>query len=313
MSRITLLGASGAMGKSIADALRNAGEPYRVVARSRSALQAAFASDPQAEIVTWDPDNPESVRAALRGTGTLIYLVGVAYDQFRLHPPLMKATLEAAKLEGVERLLLISTVYPYGVPQTMPVKETHPRDTQTFKGRMRKDQQDLVMAAGARGDLQYAILVLPDFYGPGMDKSFLSGLFTAAVKGGVATMLGPIDKPHEFVFVPDVGPVVVAMLRNPGAWGRLWNLAGPGVTTQRAIADMAYKITGRKRRLLVAGKTMLRMIGIFDPIMRELVEMNYLLTNPVILDDSDLRGLLGPIAKTSYEDGVRACIKSLSK
>lgn len=311
MSKITLLGASGAMGKSIAEALRKEGEPYRVVARGKSSLQAAFGGDPQAEIVTWDLDNPESVRAALRGSGTLIYLVGTPYDQFRLHPGMMKTTLAGAKAEGVERIFLINTVYPYGMPQTTPVKESHPREPHTFKGRMRKEQEDLVMAAAARGELQYTILRLPDFYGPGVEKSFLQGLFSAAVKGGFAKMLGPIDTPHEFVYVPDVGPVVTAMIRNPGTWGRAWNLAGGGVTTTRAMVDLAYRITGRKPRLLLAGKTMLRMMGVFDPVMRELVEMNYLLTNPVLLDESDLRGLIGPIARTSYEDGIRATVEAV--
>jgi hypothetical protein len=39
--------------------------------------------------------------------------------------------------------------------------------------------------------------------------------------------------------------------------------------------------------------------------MRELVEMHYLLTNPVLLDDAALRNLLGGIRKTPYEDGLR--------
>jgi hypothetical protein len=39
--------------------------------------------------------------------------------------------------------------------------------------------------------------------------------------------------------------------------------------------------------------------------MRELVEMNYLMTEPVVLDDSALTELIGPIVKTSYEEGIR--------
>ena len=39
--------------------------------------------------------------------------------------------------------------------------------------------------------------------------------------------------------------------------------------------------------------------------MRELAEMNYLLTNPVLLDDTALQGLLGPLRKTSYDEGLR--------
>jgi hypothetical protein len=39
--------------------------------------------------------------------------------------------------------------------------------------------------------------------------------------------------------------------------------------------------------------------------MRELVEMNYLMTDPLIMDDSALQRLIGPIRKTPYAEGVR--------
>ena len=43
---------------------------------------------------------------------------------------------------------------------------------------------------------------------------------------------------------------------------------------------------------MVAGKTMLRVLGLFNPIMRELVEMNYLMSDPLILDYSALQALI---------------------
>jgi hypothetical protein len=56
---------------------------------------------------------------------------------------------------------------------------------------------------------------------------------------------------------------------------------------------------------VAAGKTMLRIMGLFDPFLREFVEMHYLLTDPLIVDDSALQQLLGPIIKTPYAEGVR--------
>ena len=50
-------------------------------------------------------------------------------------------------------------------------------------------------------------------------------------------------------------------------------------------------MAGAKPRRGVAGKNTLRILG------RELVEMHYLLTNPVLMDDSVLRNLLGGIRK----------------
>ena len=309
--KVALFGAAGAIGQSIASALHRAGRRYRVVGRSRESLVQSFGQDPLAEIATWNPDDPESVRAAARGIDTIIYLVGVNYWQFELHPQLMAKTLAGAEAAGVGHLLLIGTVYPYGRARTERVREDHPREPHTFKGKMRKAQEDLLLEADKAGRIRGAVLRLPDFYGPGVDKSFLHGAFFAAATGGVANLIGPLGKPHEFVFVPDVGPVVVQVIGAPGAWGHVWHLAGAGVTSQQEMIDEIAQQAGRPIKTRAAGKWMLRVIGLFNPLMREMVEMHYLLTEPLIMDDSALQGLIGPIAKTPYAEGIRQSLAAM--
>ena len=311
MGKVALFGAAGAIGKSLAAALHNSNREYRVVGRSRDALQGTFGSDPLAEIITWNPDDAASVRTAAQNIDTIVYLVGVAYDHFELHPQLMRKTLDGAIAAGVPRMLLIGTVYPYGLPQTNPVREDHVRNPHTFKGRMRKEQEDLLLAADAAGQIRGAVLRLPDFYGPGVDKSFLHMIFVAAAKGTRAQVIGPLDTPHEYVYVPDVGPVVTRLIENPAAYGRWWHLAGAGTITVREVVQRAFALTGHKPKMIVAGKTTLRLMGLFNPLMREMVEMNYLQTNPVVLDDSALRGLLGEIKKTPYDEGIRQCVEAV--
>ena len=311
MKKIGLFGAAGAIGQSIAAALAVQRHPYRVVGRSREALSSTFGHDPLTEVATWNPDDPLSVRAAAQGIDTIVYLVGVNYWQFELHPRLMKQTLDGAIAAGVQHILLIGTVYPYGRPQTRPVREDHPREPHTFKGRMRKAQEDLLLGAHAEGRIAVTVLRLPDFYGPGVDKSFLHSAFVAAVNGGVANLFGPIDQPHEFVFVPDVGPVVARLVETPAAQGQVWHLAGAGVTTQRAIVELIEQQVAHPIRVRVAGKTMLRLIGLFNPLMREMVEMHYLLTDPLLMDDGALQALIGPLDKTPYAEGVRRCLAAV--
>jgi nucleoside-diphosphate-sugar epimerase len=311
MGKMALFGAAGVIGQSIAGALRVQGRPYRVVGRSEESLRKAFGRDPLAEITTWNPESPQSVQAAATGIETLIYMVGVNYWQFELHPQLMQRTLDGAIAAGVKQILLIGTVYPYGKAQSVPVREDHPREPHTFKGRMRKAQEDLLMQADASGRIRAAVLRLPDFYGPGVVASLIHGAANAAVNGGAADMVGPIDRPHEFVFVPDVGPVVVSLVNAPAAYGKIWNLAGAGVTTQRDLVREMERSVGHTIKLRVAGKPMLRLIGLFKPLVREMVEMHYLQTDPVIMDDTALQQLIGPIRKTSYSEGVRQTLAAL--
>ena len=282
MPSIALFGAAGAIGQSLAAALRQQGRAYRVVGRNAASLRQTFGADPLA----------------------------VNYWQFQLHSELMRKTLEGAMAAGVRRIVLIGTVYPYGKAQAHAVKEDHPRNPHTFKGRMRKAQEDLLLQAHAQGRIEAAVLRLPDFYGPGVHNSLLHGAFEAAARGGRADMVGPLDRPHEFVYVPDVGPVVARLIGTPQAFGKVWHLAGAGAITQRDVVSEIERLTGRPLKLRVAGKTALRLAGLFNPFMRELAEMHYLLTDPLIMEDSALHALLGPIAKTPYAQGIRATLNA---
>ena len=176
---------------------------------------------------------------------------------------------------------------------------------------MRKEQEDLLLQAHAAGRIQATVLRLPDFYGPGVEASLLHRAAVAAVNGGVADLIGPLDRLHEFVFVPDVGPVVARLAGTPAAFGRIWHLAGAGVTTQEALVAEMERQSGRPLRRRVAGKTLLRLLGLVKPFQREFVEMHYLLTEPLILDDSALQALIGPIRKTPYAEGVRQMLAAV--
>ena len=169
---------------------------------------------------------------------------------------------------------------------------------------MRLAQEDLVLAAHGRNGRATLVLRLPDFYGPGVERSLLNGVFEGAAHGKRAQVLGPVDVPHEFIYLPDIGPVVETLTRTPEAYGR-WS-TWPAPARSRSVKwRQAYGLAGREPKLMVAGKTMLRVLGLFNPLMRELVEMNYLMTEPLVLDDTALTQLIGPIAKTSYKDGIR--------
>jgi nucleoside-diphosphate-sugar epimerase len=297
---LALLGATGAIGKSVVAALTARNTPFRLIGRSLEKMQAEFGAHKLASFAAWNPDD-QSLQQAFAGITTVVSMIGVPYDRFALHPQLMKQTVAAAKAAGVKRLLLIGTLYVFGKPQSPRIAETHPRAPHTFKGRVRKEQEDILMNSG----LEAAVLRLPDFYGPGVEASMLHDVFAAAVEKRKANVIGPLGKPHEFVFVPDVGPVVAALLDAPGAFGKAWNLGGAGTITQYEAASLAF---GGKPRLRSANKFLLRLMGLFNPFLRELVEMYYLMTDPLIVDDGALTKLLGGIAKTPYRQGIALCV-----
>lgn len=67
----------GKIGNSIAAAIRSQGHAYRVVGCNQAQLEKCFGADPLAESVTWNSDDPASVRSECRGVDTLIYWMGL--------------------------------------------------------------------------------------------------------------------------------------------------------------------------------------------------------------------------------------------
>jgi nucleoside-diphosphate-sugar epimerase len=159
--------------------------------------------------------------------------------------------------------------------------------------------------------MRTTILRPPDFYGPPSELSYVRAIFDAALRGGTANVIGPIDTPHEFIFVPDPAETLVALSEKEEAYGNAWNVAGPGLVTTRQFAEQVFGAVHQEPRLRVARKFMLCVLGLFNPFLREVVEMHYLWTSPVKLDDTRLRQLLPHLHKTPYAEGIRITIDAM--
>jgi len=308
---VAIVGAAGAVGRAMVDELERRGARTAVIARDRQRLERLFGA--RAEIRAADIANIEDAARALEGCGGAVYCVGLPYPQFDRHPVLMRCALEAARKAGVRRMIVVSSVYSYGHPRAARVSEEHPREPETRKGRFRKEQEDAAMDAHGRGGLATLVLHLPDFYGPYATNSLACMMLASLQAGKPARWLGDPDAPHEFVFMPDAARVIAELLARPECFGRRWNLAGAGAISGREFAALAARELNRPARVAAVGRLMLRLGGIFSPLLRELVELQYLGETPVLLDDGALRSALGSIGKTPYEEGVPRMLEWLKQ
>ena len=302
--RIAVFGAAGAIGRNLADELERRFLRYRLVGRDRAKLDQAFAGHEHAEIFPADVGDLRSAGAAARDIDTIVYCVGLPYPSHALHPVLMRTTLEAAIAMKVQRLMLVSNVYSYGIPRTVRVAETHPRFPAARKGAFRVEQEDLVLNAHKKGQIQGMVLRLPDFYGPYADQGLANPIFQAALAGKTANWIGPVNTKHEFVFVPDTAPAIASLMGCAECYGQAWNIGGAGEINTLDFITRVYRAVGRAPKYRVAGRTLLKALGWFSPLMRELPEMLYLQETPVILDDSRLLAAFPNLHKTPYDEGI---------
>jgi nucleoside-diphosphate-sugar epimerase len=313
IQKAAIFGAAGAIGPQVAAEFNRRGIPFRVVGRQRARLESTFGAMQHAEVFEADLSDLRSAGAAARGVDTIVYTVGLPYPSHNLHPVMMRTTLEAAATTGVQRVILVSSVYAYGVPRTSHVAETHPRQPETRKGQYRKDQEDAVLEAHKQGRIAGLIVRLPDFYGPGADLGLANPIFRAALAGKTANWIGPVNAPHEFVFVPDTGPVIVDLANCAECYGEAWNYGGPPAINSLDFITRIYRATGRAPKYRTVGRGILKIMGWFNPVMREVIEMLYLEETPVILDDSKLQAKFGTLRKTSFDEGIRQTLDWMRK
>jgi nucleoside-diphosphate-sugar epimerase len=309
IQKVAIFGAGGAIGRALAPEFERRGIPFRAVGRGKAKLEAAFGKMAHAQVFDADLTDLRSAGAAARGVDTIIYAVGVPYTSFELHPKMIRTTIEAAASMQVPRLVLVSNVYTYGVPRTSHVAETHPREPHTRKGKLRKEQEDAVLEAHRQGRVQGMVVRLPDFYGPYADLSLANPIFRAAIEGKTANWLGPVNAPHEFVFVPDTAPAIADLADCAACYGEAWNVAGSGEINAMDFITRVYRAAGRSPKYRSVGRGVLKVMGWFNPLYRELPEMLYLAETPILLDDAKLRSKFPAVHKTSYDDGIRQTLE----
>jgi nucleoside-diphosphate-sugar epimerase len=310
-----VLGATGGMGRALVRELLERGIETVAFSRSRSKLlelQRACENDSRLEIVEGDAFSQEDVERASEGADVLFQSIGIPYPEWEKRLiPLTRTILQAAAAAKV-RVIQIDNIYPYGRRQSDRITEDHPKQPHTRKGKLRLQMEEKLMKAHEAGT-PVIIARFPDFYGTDAPNSMLAYTFSAIAAGKKAGYVGHRDIPREFIYLPDGAKAAVELAMREQAYGHNWNVPGPGVITGHEVIRLASEAAGTKPRSMMIGRGMMRLAGLFNPMMREAVEMLYLTEEPVILSGSKYVREIGPVPATPYEQAIPLVIRQMRK
>jgi nucleoside-diphosphate-sugar epimerase len=133
-----------------------------------------------------------------------------------------------------------------------------------------------------------------DFFGPRVLVSAAGEqVFGRAVKGKSAQVAGDPDQPHTYTYTPDIGKGLAILGEQEEALGQAWHLPSPETVTTREFVEMIFEEVGKPARLQVAPKILLRAIGLFNPGIRETIEMLYEFEEPFVVDHSKFERAFG--------------------
>ena len=290
---------AGGLGQAVARELTIQGKQVRAVNRHGKADVPA-----SVKMVKADGMDKQSTLTACKDAGVIYFCANADYTQWpTLFPPMVDNIIHTASQVGA-KLVYADNLYMYGSVEG-PIHEDLPWDAQTVKGKLRADMAAKILDAHNSGKLSAAIARASDFYGPGvLNAGLAERVFGAALMDKAADVIGNPDMPHTFTYIRDFARALIILGEHEEALGEVWHVPSAPTVTIRHMLEMIYHETGFPTRFRTAGKTMVGLISLFNPMMREIKEMMYQFERPFIVDHSKFVHMFGDIS-TAHRVAIR--------
>jgi len=297
----------GATGAATVDLLVSRGTPVRLVQRKRPAGLPAGVDFMACDVLKLD-----DVKRAISGASQVVVAIGFEYRAavWRSAWPKAMASLLAAADAANTRVVFIDNMYMYG-PQDVALHEDLPLADYGRKPAVRAHVTRMWQQAAREGRVRWAALRAPDFYGPGVRNSHMgdSGLARVA-QGQPAQVLMAPDMPHAFAYVPDIARAVVTLLDAPDdAFNQTWHVPCAKAKSPREMLQIGADAAGMKLKMMVMPPLMLRLLGVFAPMVREMIEMRFTWNRPYHVDATKFARRFWSDA-TPLEVGIPAAMRS---
>lgn len=254
MKRVLVTGAAGFIGSHLVERLVREGHHVRAYVHYNSRNDwgnlelAAPEVKREIEVVTGDIADPFSVRHATKGVQIVYHLsslIAIPYSyvapQSYVQTNVQGAinVLQAAREEGVERVVHTSTSECYGTAQYVPIDEKHPLQGQSPYSASKIGADMLAESYWRSFELPVAILRPFNTFGPRQSaRAVIPTIISQALKGGTIK-LGSLTPTRDMNFVDNTVDGFLAAASHPAAVGQVINV---GSSREISIGDLARLI-----------------------------------------------------------------------
>lgn len=234
---VTVIGATGFLGRHTVRALAKAG--WRIRAASRHPARGFFlrpmGSVGQIELIKCDVADADSVAAAVAGSDAVVNLTGILFEKGQSFDDVQAEgaahVAEAAARAGVTALVHVSAI---GAD----------KESEAAYARSKAEGE-----AAVRQAVPGAVILRPSIiFGP--EDGFFNKFADMARFFPALPLIGGGKTRFQPVFVGNVAAAITAALDNQAARGRTFELGGPGIYSFKELMQVILKETGRSRALI---------------------------------------------------------------
>lgn len=297
-----LVTGAGPVGGTIALQLADRGEHVALVTRSGSGPEHPLIERRRADVAA-----PGALDALLEGAVAVHHCVHASrYDAATWRAELIpteQALLEAADRAGAV-VVFPESLYAYG-KVSGPITEDLSRDASGGKPGIRAE----LLRARAASATATVSVAASDFFGPRVLTSHAGErLASAILSGRTLRVVGSLDQPHSFTYVPDLAAAMIRAAADPALHGSFLHAPTGPALTQRELATAFAAAAGVPLpRLGAISAGMLRTVGLVHRDTRELAEMSFQFAAPFVLDSRRSEQRLG-LAPTPFDTAIRETV-----
>ena len=240
----------------------------------------------------------------------LTYSIKVWNEQW---PIIMRNVVEACSAKN-SKLLFFDNVYSYGKVNGVMTEDT-PLNPSSKKGELRAKLIEYLNEEIKKKNITALVARAADFYGPYTEKT--SGISISVLdkllKGKKAQWFCNAKAKHSFTYTGDCGKALYLLSKSESNFNQTWHMptAQPAKTGEELIKIAAEKLDA-KADYTVLKKWLFKLMGPFNPLIKELTEMLYQYEDDYIFDSSKFDKKFD-FSPTPYEIGIEESIKSLRK
>jgi NAD dependent epimerase/dehydratase len=254
--RVLVTGGCGFIGSHLVEALLGQGAQVSVLGKYNSRSDAGFlrgAAHPGLTVRLGDIADPWFVQSMAKGMDTIFHLaalIGIPYSyaapsqyvETNIKGTL--AVLEAARREGVRRVVHTSTSETYGTAQYTPIDEAHPLVGQSPYSATKIAADKLAESYFLSFDLPVVTLRPFNTYGPRQSlRAVIPSLMAQALYADEITV-GALDPVRDMNYVGDTVAGFLGAASADGVEGNVYNVGSGVGHTIGEILEQVQKVAG---------------------------------------------------------------------
>jgi nucleoside-diphosphate-sugar epimerase len=306
----TILGANGIIGTELAKALSVYTNQIRLVSRNPKKVNQ---SD---EIVSADLLNAQQTLDAVKGSEIVYLTAGLSYNTKTWQqqwPVVMKNVIDACKIYKA-KLVFFDNLYAYG-RVIGPMTEDTPFKQESKKGTVRGEIATMLLNEIKAGNITALIARAPEFYGPRNTQSGVNAMVFDNIRKGKKLQWMVNDKVRRtYIYTPDAAKATAVLGNTPAAFNQTWHLP---CSDEFINGEQFIKLTeaayGKPLKYTVLSKWMLKIVGLFIPVVKEIIELLYQYDQDYIFDSNKFKKAFPDFVITPYKKGIEEIVAEIKR